>query len=50
MIARYGSSVGELPAGWKFYTIWQYNDSSKWGGDSNTFNGDFAQLQKLARG
>ncbi len=50
VIARYASSVGELPAGWGFYTIWQYNDNAPWGGDSDTFNGDYSQLQRIARG
>ncbi|RMZ91191.1 hypothetical protein DV736_g1586, partial [Chaetothyriales sp. CBS 134916] len=50
VVARYASSVGELPAGWSYYTIWQYNDSYEYGGDSDSFNGDEAQLQKIAKG
>nr|QNJ46245.1 GH25 muramidase [Paracremonium inflatum] len=50
VVARYSSSVGELPAGWTYYTIWQNSDSYKYGGDSDIFNGDESQLQKLAKG
>ncbi|KAL7930773.1 glycoside hydrolase family 25 protein [Trichoderma chlorosporum] len=50
VVARYASSVGTLPNGWSYYTIWQNSDASPWGGDSDTFNGDLSQLQKLARG
>ncbi|KAL6849852.1 hypothetical protein ACO1O0_009397 [Amphichorda felina] len=47
-VARYASSVGTLPAGWGFYTIWQFNDAYSQGGDSNTFNGDLSRLKALA--
>ena len=50
VIARYNNVVGELPAGWGFWTIWQYNDHYKHGGDSDAFNGDYSQLQRIARG
>ncbi|KAL7899870.1 glycoside hydrolase family 25 protein [Trichoderma sp. SZMC 28014] len=50
VVARYASSVGTLPNGWSYYTIWQNSDSSPWGGDSDVFNGDLSQLQKIARG
>ncbi|KAJ6787044.1 hypothetical protein PWT90_03183 [Aphanocladium album] len=50
VVARYNSQVGELPAGWGFYTIWQYNDHYKYGGDSDVFNGAYSQLQKIATG
>ncbi|KAK3177503.1 hypothetical protein K4F52_009700 [Lecanicillium sp. MT-2017a] len=50
VIARYNSNVGELPAGWPFQTIWQYNDHYKYGGDSDSFNGGYSQLQKIATG
>ncbi|KAH7103403.1 putative N,O-diacetyl muramidase [Auriculariales sp. MPI-PUGE-AT-0066] len=50
-IARYSSEVGTLPAGWEFYTIWQYSDSaSPIGGDANYFNGDSDGLKRLALG
>lgn len=47
-LARYSGSVGELPAGWGFHTIWQYADRGKLPGDQNYFNGDEAQLTALA--
>ncbi|EHK24055.1 glycoside hydrolase family 25 protein [Trichoderma virens Gv29-8] len=50
VVARYASSVGTLPNGWSYYTIWQNNDAAPWGGDSDVFNGDLSQLQKIARG
>nr|QNJ46241.1 GH25 muramidase [Ascobolus sp.] len=50
VIARYNSVVGTIPGGWPYYTIWQYNDAYKYGGDSDTFNGAYSQLVKLATG
>lgn len=50
VVARYASAVGELPAGWGFYTFWQFSDKAPWGGDADTFNGDIAQLKKIASG
>lgn len=49
-VARYASAVGQLPAGWKSQTIWQYNSKYSQGGDSNTFNGDQSRLTALANG
>lgn len=49
-IPQYGSSVGELPRGWSFHTIWQYTDSGPTVGDHNRFNGSFSRLQALADG
>ncbi|WP_405747373.1 lysozyme [Streptomyces sp. NBC_01525] len=49
-VPRYGSSVGELPAGWDFHTIWQYTSSGQTVGDRNHFNGSFSRLQALANG
>ncbi|TVL94106.1 lysozyme [Streptomyces sp. SAJ15] len=49
-IPRYGSSVGELPAGWGFHTIWQYTSSGPYVGDHNRFNGAYERLQALAKG
>ena len=48
MIARYASSVGTLPAGWGFYTFWQYADAGTYPGDQDVFNGAFDRLQALA--
>ena len=54
-VARYASSVGALPAGWGFYTIWQYSSSGHTPGiggnvDSDTFNGAPDRLLALANG
>lgn len=49
-IPRYGSSVGELPAGWDFHTIWQYTSSGPTVGDHNRFNGSADRLKALANG
>ncbi|MGI8882582.1 MAG: lysozyme [Jatrophihabitans sp.] len=49
-IARYGSSAGTLPAGWSFYTFWQYADHGSQPGDADKFNGSYARLQALAKG
>ena len=50
VLARYGSSVGTIPGGWPYQTIWQNADTYAYGGDSDIFNGGFTQLQKLASG
>ncbi|WP_329459097.1 lysozyme [Streptomyces sp. NBC_01497] len=47
-IARYASSVGTLPAGWPFYTFWQYADSGTFPGDQDRFNGPLSGLTNLA--
>ncbi|MER7516187.1 lysozyme [Streptomyces sp. NPDC126499] len=49
-IARYASTVGELPAGWSYYTMWQYTSSGPIVGDHNHFNGDLSRVQALANG
>ncbi|MFE1774021.1 lysozyme [Streptomyces sp. NPDC059008] len=49
-IPRYGSSAGELPAGWGFHTIWQYTSTGPTVGDHNRFNGAYDRLQALANG
>ncbi|WP_079198229.1 lysozyme [Streptomyces sp. CB03911] len=49
-VARYASSVGTLPAGWSYQTIWQYADSGTLPGDQNWFNGAYDRLQALAKG
>ncbi|NGO72883.1 lysozyme [Streptomyces boncukensis] len=49
-IARYASSVGELPAGWGFHTFWQYTSSGPTVGDHNLFNGSMDRLKVLANG
>lgn len=52
-LARYASSPGALPAGWRFQTFWQYTSSGKVSGvssrvDRDYFNGTRARLIALA--
>ncbi|MGY4967571.1 lysozyme [Streptomyces sp. 900105245] len=49
-IARYASTVGSLPAGWKYHTMWQYISSGKTVGDHDRFNGKQDRLKALANG
>lgn len=50
-IARHGSAdAGSLPAGWSYWTFWQYDNSGSLPGDQNLFNGTVSQLRKFARG
>ncbi|WP_418959092.1 lysozyme [Streptomyces tritici] len=49
-IARYASTVGELPAGWTYYTMWQYTSTGPTVGDHNHFNGDITRVRALAYG
>lgn len=48
-IARYSSSAGTLPAGYGYYTFWQYASSGSEPGDQDVFNGNYSRLQALAR-
>jgi len=50
-IARHESgAAGSLPAGWSFWTFWQYDNRGGLPGDQNLFNGSQTQLRKFARG
>ncbi|OIJ98322.1 lysozyme [Streptomyces monashensis] len=49
-IARYASDPGTLPAGWGYYTMWQYTSSGPTVGDHDTFNGALDRVQALANG
>lgn len=49
-IANYASSAGTLPAGYGYYTFWQYADSGSEPGDQDVFNGVYSRLQALAKG
>lgn len=49
-VARYNTTVGELPAGWGFYTMWQYTSSGPTVGDHNHFNGALDRVVALANG
>ncbi|MET8245526.1 lysozyme [Streptomyces sp. NPDC005202] len=50
-IARHESAdTGALPAGWSFWTFWQYDNSGSLPGDQNLYNGSQDQLKQFARG
>ncbi|MGW7379911.1 lysozyme [Streptomyces sp. NPDC054794] len=50
-IARHGSGdAGALPAGWSYWTFWQYDNSGSLPGDQNLFNGSPNGLRTFARG
>ncbi|QIJ64706.1 lysozyme [Streptomyces sp. JB150] len=49
-IARYASTVGELPAGWAYHTMWQYTSTGPTVGDHDWFNGALDRVQALAYG
>ena len=49
-IANYASTAGTLPAGWPFYTFWQYANAGTFPGDQDVFNGSQGNLQTLATG
>ncbi|GGX73418.1 lysozyme [Streptomyces hiroshimensis] len=49
-VPRYGSSSGELPNGWGFYTFWQHTDTGPTVGDHDRFNGVYNRLKALAYG
>ncbi|MFE9848110.1 lysozyme [Streptomyces sp. NPDC005576] len=49
-VARYNTTVGELPAGWGYYTIWQYTSTGPTVGDHDKFNGALDRVQALATG
>ncbi|MEW1748556.1 lysozyme [Streptomyces angustmyceticus] len=49
-IPRYGSSVGSLPRGWQYHSIWQHTSSGHSVGDRNRFNGTLTRLKVLANG
>ncbi|KAF8842366.1 glycoside hydrolase family 25 protein [Paxillus ammoniavirescens] len=45
-IAHYASTIGTLPAGWKYTSFWQYADSGPNPGDADLWNGDLAGLKR----
>jgi GH25 family lysozyme M1 (1,4-beta-N-acetylmuramidase) len=48
-VANYGAPAGgPLPAGWDYYSFWQYADSGANPGDQDVFNGAYASLRTLA--
>jgi GH25 family lysozyme M1 (1,4-beta-N-acetylmuramidase) len=46
-LARYASTVGTMPIGWGYHTVWQYSSSPL---DHDTFNGAYDRVQALANG
>lgn len=50
VIARWGNSLGELPASWKAHTFWQFADKGVFPGDQELFNGNSVGLKRLATG
>ena len=44
-VARYSSTPGTLPAGWPYYTFWQYSSTPI---DQDRFSASSARLQVLA--
>jgi len=49
-IAHFATSIGPLPAGWSFTTLWQHATSGANPGDQDIFNGDLAGLKRMAKG
>ncbi|UUN29157.1 lysozyme [Streptomyces sp. FIT100] len=49
-VARYNTTVGTLPAGWSYYTMWQYTSTGPIVGDHNRFNGALDRVVALANG
>ncbi|AXG80236.1 lysozyme [Streptomyces paludis] len=49
-IARYNTTVGELPAGWAYQTMWQYTSTGPIVGDHSKFNGSLDRVVVLATG
>lgn len=47
-IAGYSSTLGALPNGWDFHSIWQYSDNGPFAGDSNIWNGSLGDLKTFA--
>ncbi|KAN0088838.1 glycoside hydrolase family 25 protein [Tylopilus felleus] len=49
-IADWSSTLGPLPAGWKYTSFWQYADSGPNPGDADLWNGDYDGLKRMAWG
>ncbi len=47
-VANYNGTPNPLPAGWGFYTFWQFADSGTFPGDQDVFNGTPDRLVALA--
>ncbi|CAL9667395.1 Lysozyme M1 [Actinosynnema sp. ALI-1.44] len=49
-VAQYNDTLGPLPHGWSYETIWQWRAAGLFPGDQNLFNGHAEQLARFARG
>ncbi len=49
-VACYCPNPGAMPNGWRYQTIWQYNDNGPLPGDQDLFNGTYADLRRFALG
>ena len=49
-IADPNGNSGKLPAGWTYYTFWQWAASGVFPGDQDVFNGAVSRLKVLATG
>ncbi len=49
-VACYCPDPGAMPNGWRYQTIWQYNDNGPLPGDQDLFNGSYADLRRFALG
>ncbi|WP_405584560.1 lysozyme [Streptomyces sp. NBC_01190] len=47
-VAHYAATAGTLPAGWPFYSFWQFADAGTFPGDQDYFNGPVSGLKNLA--
>jgi GH25 family lysozyme M1 (1,4-beta-N-acetylmuramidase) len=47
-LACYCRTVGTMPAGWRFQTIWQYDDKGTLPGDQDVWNGNYASLRRYS--
>jgi hypothetical protein len=50
VLGHYSSSVGAIPGGWLYQTIWQNSDAYPYGGNSDVYNGGLNGLRRLATG
>ncbi|MER5884560.1 GH25 family lysozyme [Streptomyces sp. NPDC001941] len=49
-IPSYRTAVGDLPAGWRAHTFWQYTEDGEIVGDHDVFDGTERELRALADG
>ncbi|MFJ4698775.1 lysozyme [Streptomyces sp. NPDC088768] len=49
-LANWADSPGQLPAGWAYWTLWQYAVKGPLPGDQNVFNGSQGDLERFTDG